>query len=52
MDKTKKSLNSGHETTFSHLFVNLTMSVKDVCDKNMSSFSSTFRQLGAMWEDI
>jgi len=48
MDKTKKSLNSGHETIFSNLSVDL-MSVKDVCDKKMSSFSSTFRRLGAVW---
>jgi len=49
MDKTKKSLNSSHETAFSHLSVDLTILVKDVCDKNMSSFSSTFRWLDAVW---
>jgi len=49
MDKTEKSLNLGHETTFGHLSVDLTMSVKDVCDKKMSSFNRTFRRLGAVW---
>jgi len=44
------SLNSGHETSFSHLSVYSMMSIKDVCDKKMSSLSSNFRRLSAVWE--